>query len=347
MKKIGSCKIIAAIIALIIPFVLWLMWGSMVEGETQQFELSSISLSEFIKVLMGKGEVWQSTAAQNYVTAIGTTNITTSYIQLSYVQGIVLFVGLAWLVWWVFRKRLVKKEMIFIVGLLVLGAIGYAVTMMVLYTSSFGPDEGPRLASYDRYMGTYLMILMLTIVMIVIWQATELRKRKIIYAMALILIVINSPAAGNRLYPMIKHRGTIYDKYATIADELKNVVGEETKVFLVTQKEGPVRGYQFFLQYYATPISLDWPHQEIQGRPIASWPVNKEADAEEFYEGIEDDIEKHDYLYVSDVDEIFKDKYCKVLKICPVVDGNVYRIVKDENGEIIKYEYVDKVKYPY
>ena len=76
-------------------------------------------------------------------------------IQLSYFQFMTLItLGLLLLL---MSKKADRRRLLFLVILIASGSILYAFVMMFLYTFSFGSYEGPSLASYSRYMGTYVI----------------------------------------------------------------------------------------------------------------------------------------------------------------------------------------------
>ena len=329
-KHIGWKKILLVCLAFGLPFVLWLVWGRLVADTVQQFDLSKISISDFFKILIGHGEEWQNFTIKKYLMALGQENISTSYIQISFLQSIIIFVGSLWGTWWIFRKSLIKKEIVYTGVILILGALGYAATMMVLYVLSFSMDEGTTLASFNRYMGTYSMIMILMVVMIVIWQAVEMKKRHILYITVIVLALLNAPAAYSKVYPYLKGKEAKYDQYAVMADNLRNTIEDDAKVFLIVQKS---QGYFFYLQYYATPMKMNY--------GFATWITGENVDGKAYYKNsILPRIKDYDYLFVVDTDERFSELYCDSLKICPIKDKSLYKVEKDDNGEVRKYELI-------
>lgn len=333
LRGLGWKKVVGVVMTLMAPLVIWWIWGRTVTDVTTsvQFSLSDLSISEFVRVLMGKGEAWQTVTVKNYVTALGQENISTSWWQMSYVQGVVLFVGALWLVWWMFKKTLDKKETVLLGVLLVVGAVGYAVAMLMLYVMAFGSYEGPSLASFNRYMGTYVMIMLVAVVMIVVWQASELKRRVAVYAMMMGLMLVTAPEAYGRVYPYVSNNGE--SSYAAEADVLRAVVGDDARVFLSVQSSAePV----FYLQYYATPIAMNY--------QLSTWPVNEAADAETYYKvDVLPTMRNYDYLYIVDFSKDFEKKYCDEIKICPLSEKSLYKIVKDNNGDVKKYELVERI----
>ncbi|MDO4741759.1 MAG: hypothetical protein Q4A79_00050 [Candidatus Saccharibacteria bacterium] len=330
LLRVGWKRLAVIIGALVVPFVIWLVWGRLVADTVKQFDLSEIRLTDFLKILLGHGEEWQSYTIKKYIMALGEENISTSFIQVSYLQSVVMFVLALMGVWLMYRKQLAKKEIVWLGGVLVCGALGYAATMMVLYVLSFSSYEATILASFNRYMGTYAMVMLLTVAMIVIWQAIKIRKEVVIYVMAMGLVLVNAPEAYSRVYPFIKGAETRYDQYAVMAENLRDTVEGDAKVFLIVQNS---IGYYFYLQYYATPMKMNYAY--------ATWIIGDNVDGKEYYEkSILPRIKDYDYLLVVDTDEEFSELYCSSLKICPIKDKSLYRIKKGGDGEVGGYELI-------
>lgn len=331
LRGLGWKKTVGVMAALIVPLVIWWIWGRTVTDVTTsvQFSLSDLSISEFVRVLMGKGEAWQTVTVKNYVTALGQENISTSWWQMSYVQGIVLFVGALWLVWWMFKKTLDKKETVLLGALLVVGAAGYAVAMLMLYVMAFGSYEGLSLASFNRYMGTYVMIMLVTVVMIVVWQASELKRRGVIYTMMVGLMLVTAPEAYGRAYPYVS---TATNEYQQLAEDVAEVVDEDKKIFLVTQDGSLKSG--FYLQYFLNPRRLSY--------GMHTWPV--EGDTESFYQNeVLETLRDYDYLMIVNENGDFSKKYCEKIDSCPVVKKGVYEIVKNHDSTIKNYKLIKEL----
>lgn len=337
LGKLGWKKIVGVVVVLIVPLVIWWIWGHMVTDVNTpvQFSMSDLSVSEFVRVLMGEGEAWQSLTVKNYVTALGQENISTSWLQLSYAQGILAFVGALWLTWWGFRKSLNKKETMLLGGILVIGAVGYAVAMLILYAMAFGSYEGPELASFNRYMGTYLMIMLVTVVMVVIWQASEMQKRGIIYALTIGLAIVTAPEAYGRVYPALKYSvAPRFRQYELAAEALDEVVEDDAKVFLVVQDSAS--GAFFYLQYYATPIKVNY--------GFATWITGGTSEAY-YRNSILPRMKEYDYLLTVNFDEKFEESYCSLIKVCPLEEWNLYKIIKNGSGEVKKYQLIDQLEF--
>lgn len=339
LMNIGYKKNIFCIVALLIPFVLWFIWSRAIDGISQQFELSSFSIKEFAKILLGRGELWQSTTVNNYTTALTQSNITTSYIQMSYVQSVVLFIGLMYCVYKIFKMKDFKKEMLFLTIIVVIGSIGYAVTMLLLYTSpSFGEIEGPKLASYSRYMGTFSILMISLVVFITMWYGIVKHRRGVICLVAIIGCLMIPPEVYALVSPKTE-QVDIHNVYELDARKISDLVPEDKSVYLLAQEREMGGGYNFFVQYYATPRKFSWKSWDT------GWPTDSKTNAKKYYEEtVLPEMIGYDYMLVVEANDKFTNKYCDELKICPVKEGDLYKIVLNDDGTFAKYEFVDNIK---
>ena len=338
LKSIGYKKIIISVVALIIPLLLWFIWGKLVNGTAQQFELSNISVKEFAKVLIGHGAPWQTETVNNFTTALAQVDISSSYIEISYLQSIVLFIGLMWLVYKIFKGKIEKKEMSLLTVIVVVGSIGYAVAMLMLYTLSFTEIEAPKLASYHRYMDTFAMIMMCLVVFIIVWHSITSGKRGVVYATMIILCLLVSPEAYGLISPNI-HRADAPSSAEIDAKKISEIVPEDGKVYLLAQESEIGGGYNFFVQYYGTPIKFSWKSWD------PGWDASDDVDAEKYYREVAlPEVEKYDYMLVVEATEKFSKKYCEELKICPIKEGDLYKVVLNDDGSFNKYEFVKNIR---
>ena len=143
----------------------------------QQFVLSDMKLQDLPGILNGsKGEYYQKQAASNFITSIKTTGIMTTKISLSYFQCVILVLLLLYLAWLYGKKYLDKKQTIGLGITFFIGSIGYAFVMLVLYIFNFGPVEGPNLASFNRYMPTYILIGISVVIMLFVYAESKNNK---------------------------------------------------------------------------------------------------------------------------------------------------------------------------
>ncbi len=298
---------------IIIPFSLWIFWNHYIDslGIIGQFELSDIDLKHLLSIAKNTyGEPFQNQAFWNFIHSLFGYNIVKGNLSLSYIPAV--FLGL-FLVYFSF-KTCSKKTKYIKNGLLIsllLGAIGYAFVMLCLYVFCFGPSEGPSLASFNRYMPTYVIILILIAYFI---YFVYTKKDYNLYILVFLCLILNTNTF-TFLEPKIVRN--VPDGYEWQGSYLDSKVEDNAKVFVIAQDSQG--SYQFTLKYYGGAISTNLKH--------FSWPITEEE--KENYECNFDDIleymKEYDYLYFAQLDDAFIDEYQKVFTGDEIKVGNLYR----------------------
>ena len=187
---------------------------------------------------------------------------------------------------------------------------------------AFGSYEGPILASFERYMGTYLIILGATLWFIMLKYGLTAKKMKWVIACAGVLAIMIIPAVGVRTRPRIHNNSAeVYAKYVADTNYLRQEINEdEPKVFLVAQN---TLGYHYYLQYFANPMKFN--------STLFTWPTDDNVNGKLYYEStLLPELRKYDYVYFAETDDAFDAKYCKVMNVCPNENAKLYRVKADE-----------------
>lgn len=318
-----AVKILCLVI--IIPLFLWKGWNNYIENLhiEQQFKLSELKIAKLPAIMKGTyGEKWQNTASINYTEAVKSRNLTTSnFINLSYLQALVLFLILLYLIWLIGKKHFYKRQVPLIGITVIIGSIGYSIVMLVMYVFTFGSREGVTVASYDRYMDTYLIIAFSVIIMLYIWIKSQEEKNN--YNSLLLcstLFLIQSPKMTTCVYPKLLHN--IPDDYEYSASLITKKVEKKAKVFIIAPNTSGE--YQFYVKYYANPI--------ITNLDYFSFPLDDETNYKEFYEkNILKYMSKYDYVYIASITDELIDKYSFVFPNKNIKVHQLYRINKEKN----------------
>ena len=313
-------KIMPAIMVLLLPFVWWLIWNNLTSGVAHQFDLSNLSITDFVNLLLGRGgEEWQKYTVMQYLDALGQRSISTSYVQISFLQSVVACVAGLCYCWYIAKKKIFKKELIWLGMILIVGAVGYAVSIMFLYVTSFGSYEGPILASFERYMGTYAIIMLLTVALLLVWHYIKEKNYMAIGVIAIFMILLTAPAAYAKLYPSLTSK-VANEEYIKLAEDISEEIGDEEDAKLFVVSQGKV-GFHYYLQYQLNEYHLN--------NTNFKWETDDPELASSYYrENILPMMSQYDYLYVADVDEDFQKQYCDLIGRCPVEQNSLYKINK-------------------
>ena len=139
----------------VIPILFYISWSYIVKlyQIDAQFKIGELSISDFFNIIKGnapEGLEWKYTAFRNYCSNLLHRPLVLHPFKMSYF----VYTGLMMLI--IFIAFRFKKDAFFLAGTYLIGAIGYSIAMLILYTLAFTIDEAPYLASFDRYMTSYL-----------------------------------------------------------------------------------------------------------------------------------------------------------------------------------------------
>lgn len=195
---------------IIIPLSIWKGWNVYIEKQniTKQFETSHIEVTKLYGILSGKeGEKWQQETVKYYTRAIFTKGMMTTKISLSYLQCMVLICLLIYGLGTFYKKYIRKGQLSSILLVFIVGSLGYVLLMLLLYVFNFGIDEGPKLASFNRYMPTYLLIGICLLIML--FTYIDSRKEKVNSSchsyifLFFILFLIQNPKSLDKCLPKV------------------------------------------------------------------------------------------------------------------------------------------------
>lgn len=318
----GNIIILLKIVFMIIvvPILLLLCWNNYIKrlNIDSQFNVSDIKISELYNIYKGNsGTEEQRTTAINFINALKDYNLTVSYIKLSYFQAIILGLFLIYLLAKKNEKIFDFKRINLLIITLILGSLGYAFVMFTTYVFCFNGVEALELYSFDRYMSTYILIVVLSYIMLLTYLCYKKNVVKyIIYSTIILSLIVPTSKFYNLIPKLNKNSKNIYEENAEIIR--KNVKGNK-KVFILAQSTSG--DYQFFIKYYANPI--------VTNLNNYNWPNDN---TKEYYKSIKKDIIKYDYIYIANVNDNFNTNY-KFVFNNDVQNGQLYKIDKESDNK--------------
>ena len=310
---------------LCIPLLVNYSWNKYISkfNLEKQFEVKNIKISELYDVYKGVNiEEYKSLTMNNFLDAITSKNLTVISLKLNYIY--LMIISYVLLYFSLKKCDFNLRKLIYVTFFL--GLIGYTFVMLNLYVFLFGPFEGPSLASYDRYMATYILIILYFIYFIFIINNEDKLKSKIILTIFLSLILF--PTNLYDIRPAVrKHQKNAYEIHS---DFIRKYVKDNDKVFLISQNGSG--DSQFYIKYYVGPITTNLNNFVFN--------TNDDIDYNKMYDEIYiNDIKDYDYLYIVNVDENFIEKYGYLFEE-KIKEGNIYKIECD--GKKIKYRLLNK-----
>ena len=310
-KKSKKDLIKAALLLIIIPLTFLGIWNVYIKqfDMEKQFVVSDIRISE-LKDIITNSNNSKHIIYTNYIEALKNYKISFfKFFDLSYLKLFLIFS----LIYFITFIKTRKADSIKLYITILIGMVGYALLMLLLYLFSFGA-EGYTLASFDRYMDTYVLIEYLLVIFYIIYD----KKIYIQLIISFMLILIMDRSAWHYLKPAIVKNQITNEEI--VANDIIKRTEDNSKIFLLAQDTGAT--YQFSVKYYANPRITNLKGYEL--------PIIEESE-DYFYNNINDYMLKFDYLYVVNTTEDINNNYDFIFK--SIKNNELYKI-NDNKGKV-------------
>ena len=146
---------------------------------------------------------------------------------------------------------------------LFIGFCGYAAALLLSYLIIFTEYEGIRLASFERYLSTYLLA-WASFVVVLLFDGANPKVCKITALVAAIcLVVLTAMTRGQFLTELsgIKAVGpdkALRQQIETFADQVKQHVKPSDKVYFIAQHSNGLERVMFYYAMLPNTISMSW-----------------------------------------------------------------------------------------
>ena len=237
-----------------------------------------------------------------------------SYVNLSFIQALVLSLFILMVI---LRKYYNKNDKILLLTSIIIGAIGYTFVMLNLYVFCFGPREGPILASFDRYMSTYILIILFTTLLIFIKNNSNI---KLYVVLTVLLVILQTPGRFLDMYPILNSQPN--NVYLYHADNIRKYAKTGDSVFIVAQDS--VGDYQFYTKYYLDGVKTN----------LYYYSFALDEDVEKYYEkNVKSYLKKFDYVYLAKINEKYIEKYSFLFNNNNIQENQMYK-VENKKGSL-------------
>ncbi|SDA69884.1 hypothetical protein SAMN02910275_02236 [Butyrivibrio sp. INlla18] len=324
--------LLRSVIVTAIPLIVWKIYnvfsskyigGNTANGSGGQ-SYGGHNLGTLIKVFSHNGSIaYQNDVEKSYLEAIISRGLVGN---VPYVQIVVIIVALllAFSFWGV-EKCYARKVRITSLWILLAG-LSYGLLMYYLYMTGFSEFEARQLASYDRYMGTFVVTAIFLALGVVFYFT---KTNSLVIKMLGVVLLSNIIFFGNceQILP-----GNLTDSevlYNQEAEHLKNSVPENAKVAVIIKNEMAIA--EDALTFYSFPITIG-----------VAYPNDVKDDLNRFSYDYSDEelaefISEYDYVYFMNIDEKFIDRYSDIFeKPEDVKRGEIYQVT-NEGGKIVTY----------
>lgn len=286
-----------------------------------QFNLSSIRLTQLFSIVFKQGgELWQQEALHNFIQAIQTMPILTRPFPITYYGMSVLFLILALLIS-LRMPRDQRKHTRIMLGLTILASYGYVLVLMVLYLFSFGPYEGPHLASLLRYSSTYWYALGALFIMV--WLSHETKR---ISKLSLVIILMISLFYTEASFKRIQ-ADTSYDDFETYFTQDTIILRTQTSIndsiYLVAQDQSA--NILNIFRYLVNDRVFNTSGFDIGVKENEDDVWTEDISPSEFINR----VSTYDYIYIYSINDEFYERYFTLFPINFYVrDHQLLKVIK-------------------
>ncbi|MCR5774422.1 MAG: hypothetical protein K6G42_05000 [Lachnospiraceae bacterium] len=312
---------ISVVTALFIPGIMKLSWGKIVSGylgdNAGQFSMSEISPQGVIDVVTGVDQGLRHEVFRSYLKALIKTPIS-DIVSVTFLTAFAVIIILLICLWRKYREKLDTVD-VFGLGLMfVFGTAGFAFTMGVLYLFCFSEAEMQELASYSRYMSSYVLgeAVILFVLFLTLWSGErdiDSYKKQIAAILAIVFLITFAPATTTWI-PQSLRRGpfkTINADIAETAYECAGLISEHTeadsRIYIFEKNDWVVEDY---IEYLLNDRSFSW------NEPVS----DPEA------------VSSSDYIFTGTIDESLSQELSPLCTDGALKEKTVYRVLNDGNG---------------
>ncbi|MBO4458993.1 MAG: hypothetical protein J5802_14900 [Butyrivibrio sp.] len=314
--------------SLIVPVALWFLFNKFVDkyvgntGGGQSYDgMKLSSLKEVFTSPENSAIPYLIQVKNTYIDALIHWDI---LIHGSYVV-VILFAAIGFWVLAHFCDEEPGKKKMVLAGIWTLGAgVFYALLMYFLYCTAFSEYEAVRLASYERYMNSFVIAVLFLLLAVYFDSGVWKRYLKEYYLLVILLSAdlafFNVDVFDQVLPGTITHDEEELSRYTIGAAAILNDTGEDDSVYII--RRGDDGGFVCRQQYYCCPRTIGGGSVGPAVDEDDVW--SRDLSAEEFVET----LKGYDYIYFSRLDETFIGKYSGIFDDpAQVVEGNIYRII--------------------
>lgn len=327
-KKSGRWVILAvkSLAILITPAVSYSIWNHYITnlGLTGQFSFERINVGTIIRILAGGGDYIQHLTYVKFIRALFTTNLGTGIFSMTYASAVLLAFCMLTVLAYLFRTVVHRGEILPYAVLFAVGSAGYAFTMLVLYMFCYSEGEMSVLASYERYMSTYILseyvILFLLLVRLLARKKVDVCTYPVALGMLGIGLLMAGTGGVSQLMPQMFCEKD--GDYKEQADEIQRLTPADTEVFLISSHNDV---YTYILTYYLDDRSID---KRYLTSNVATWG----ADNTDYWNAVLNCIREDGYVYLYNVTDEVRDALGQYMDD-EFVEQALYAAV-EENGEL-------------
>lgn len=326
-------------------------WSALVRERVDEPAFSSpIDIGAFFGALRGEGPAYWQEILSTFGFGVSNYPINNDgALAIPQLQLIVLFAIVLAIVEWQVSRRMGRRFGVASIGTVIVGAIVYTYGLLILYLFRFGEYEAVRLASYERYLGTYWAGIALFVALITIWLVagsassqtangsrtnTEGIAELVVAGVVVLSLLVLSPVQklGEFFTNPHGYSSQVRAQFEPVLEQAKQAgVKPGDRVWIIAQH---TTGFEYLiLRYKLLNNSVNDSGWSI-GSPLDPsdvWTIQKTAN--EWSEELKD----YDFVLVYRATESFVEEFGEVFNApLGAKSSMVFKVVTEGNATILK-----------
>ena len=317
-------NILSLVVLVILPIFSYLLWNSLIRPYeiVKQFDFSKISLEGLREVMSGVD--YRFEAVKLYINALFKKAIYEYPLPITFVSSVLVeIVSMI-----ILGKKEKTNSVLFGLTCLV-GSLGYALMMFILYAFCYPEREALILISYNRYMSSFVAALFLSILLLYIMAYRNSENKVDIRKAAVICVMILALFDSTRMLNFVPQviLGNRFVPFEDLANRVKTKMNSGDSLYILYDHD-IAESYPAFTAYYLDEIfvcKVNTDFNEIEYK-----------NDEELKRAIEE-ISQYDYFYVVEASDLFNGYFNKYNNDRNFESETLYRV---SNNGTLKFEKV-------
>lgn len=255
--------------------------------------------------------------------------VDSSYLTTTYVSSIGIFIASSYIIIINLKKEKTKSSYILSNSLIVLGALGYALMLLLSYLSVFSEYEASRLASFQRYISTYSLGMLLLVSAQFLNNFSLDNKKQNAFLITLFIALIyfgNHTAYLNTIFARINVNNSyeVRQNYQIFKNKINKYVEKDERIYFISTDD---KGFDYWVsRYEITPKKMNLNY---------GWSIGNKYNEEDIWtifktteEWKQELFKDYDYVYLFDIDEPFIQQYGELFSNS-IENNQLYKINKN------------------
>jgi hypothetical protein len=326
-------------------------WAALVSArvEAPSFQ-NPIDIGAFFGALRGEGPTYWQEVLSTFGFGVSNYPINTDgVVAIPQLQLIVIFALVIATFEWLVSRRMGRRFGFASLGTVTIGAVVYTYGLLVLYLFRFGEYEAVKLASYERYLGTYWAGIALFVALVAIWLVagsgsnqtmggakakTEGISELVVAGVVVLSLFVLSPVQklGEFFANPHGYSSQVRAQFEPVLEQAKKSgIQPGEKVWIIAQH---TTGFEYFILRY-----------EFLNNTVndTGWSIGSSLDESDVWttpktaQEWSEEIKDYDFVIVYKATESFVDEFGELFDVAAgIKSSRVFEVVPDSNPTSLK-----------